>query len=495
MKRKIFIPIILLVFLGTGCEDFLDNPPRGYLTTGSFPTTKEDARLATNGVYNTMRIWNFHAGGFPILDIMSDEARKGSNPGDGTFLKAYENFTFGPTEGSFNRWWSTLYQGIRRAHIVMEGIPSVDMDENLKTRYLAETRFLRALFYARLVRAFGDVPKVTSTDPPTSLPRAPKEEIYEEIIIPDLEFAIENLPLRSEYSSADLGRATKGAAKGILAKVYLFRGNMEKAKQYALEVINSGQYSLNPEFSDIFNEDHPFGPGSLLEIGAVPESNYFRGGNQYANTWGVRGEPNLGWGFGRPSYDLIEDFGDDPRKDKTILFLGETIEGITIQGDDNTPDTTYSDENPDEILEVECYNQKTFTPGDETRFSYGVNRKLLRYADVLLMAAEALNETGEPGQALEYLNIVRERARGDNPDALPDITTTNQEELRDIIIEERHRELALEGHRYWDLVRTGKAAEILGPYGFEEGKHELLPIPQNAIDMSEGLIEQNPNYS
>jgi hypothetical protein len=119
---------------------------------------------------------------------------------------------------------------------------------------------------------------------------------------------------------------------------------------------------------------------------------------------------------------------------------------------------------------------------------------ILRYADVLLMAAEALNETGQSGEALTYLNRVRERARGDNGDVLPDITTTNQAELRDIIIEERHRELALESHRYFDLVRTGKASEVLGPYGFEEGKHELLPVPQNAIDMSEGMIQKNEGY-
>jgi hypothetical protein len=119
---------------------------------------------------------------------------------------------------------------------------------------------------------------------------------------------------------------------------------------------------------------------------------------------------------------------------------------------------------------------------------------ILRYADVLLMAAEALNETGQSAEALPYLNQVRQRARGDNPDVLPDITTTDQSELRDIIIEERHRELALESHRYFDLVRTGKAVEVLGEYGFQQGKHELLPVPQNAIDMSEGLIKQNEGY-
>lgn len=494
MKRNIILSIILILLFTTGCEDFLDNPPRGYLTTGSFPTSKEDAELATNGVYNTMRIWNFHTGGFPILDVMSDEALKGSNPGDGTFLRSYENFTFEPTEGSFNRWWSTLYQGIRRAHIVLENVPDIDMDESLKARLVAEARFLRGFFYFELVKAFGDVPKVLSTEPPGSLPRSPKEEIYQEIIIPDMEHAADILPFRSGYSTSNLGRVTKGTARGMLAKVYLFRKDFETAAEYALQVINSGEYELHPDFSGVFDVNQPFGSGSLLEVGAVPESNYFNGGNQYANTWGVRGEPNLGWGFGRPSYDWIESYEEDPRMDATVLFVDETIEGITILGDDSTPDTTYSDENPDEIVEIECYNQKTFAPGSEPRYSYGVNRMMLRYADVLLMAAEALNETGQSAEALPYLNQVRERARGDNPDVLPDITTTDQNELRDIIIEERHRELALESHRYFDLVRTGKAPEVLGPHGFVEGKHELLPVPQNAIDMSEGMIQQNEGY-
>lgn len=494
MKRNIFITALLFLFIATGCEDFLDNPPRGYLTTATFPTTQEDARLATNGVYNTMRIWNFHSGGFPILDIMSDEALKGSNPGDGTFLRDYENFTFGPTEGSFNRWWSTLYQGIRRAHIVMENVPDIDMDESLKQRLVAEARFLRGFFYFELVKAFGDVPKVTSTEPPASLPRTSKEEIYQDIILPDMQHGVDVLPLRSQYGSKDIGRVTRGTAAGMLAKVHLFRHEYETAAQYALDVIELGQYTLEDDFRDVFHVDNPFGSGSLLEVGAVPETDFFSGGSQYANTWGVRGEPNLGWGFGRPSYDLIQDYGEDPRKDATILFLGETIEGITIEGDDSTPDTTYSEENPGEIVAIECYNKKTFAAGTEPRYSFGINRILLRYADVLLMAAEALNETGEPGEALTYLNMVRARARAGNEEVLPDITTTNQNALRDIILEERHRELALEGHRYFDLVRTGKAPEVLGPHGYQEGKHELLPIPQNTIDMSEGLIEQNDGY-
>ena len=282
MIRKTFTIIVVFLFLMGCSEDFLDNPPKGQPTTGNFPTTANDAELAINGVYNTLRIWNLHAGGFPILDIMSDEAKKGSNPGDGVVIRQFEEFTFTPSNGSFERWWGSLYKGIKRSHLVLENVPGINMDEQLQTRILAEARFLRGFFYFTLVRAFGDVPKVTSSEPPQQMGRTDKEEIYQEIIIPDFEFAIEHLPVRSDYSSSELGRATKGAARGLLAKVYLWRENYELAEQYALDVINSEQYSLDPDFANVFDE--PFGPGAILEVGALPRTSMENGGNQYANT-------------------------------------------------------------------------------------------------------------------------------------------------------------------------------------------------------------------
>jgi hypothetical protein len=133
-------------------------------------------------------------------------------------------------------------------------------------------------------------------------------------------------------------------------------------------------------------------------------------------------------------------------------------------------------------------------PGTNTITQWGHHRRLIRYADVLLLAAECLNENGNPGLALVYLNQVRERARQGNNSILPDITTTDPALLSDIIMEERRHELAMEGHRFWDLVRTGRAAQVLGPLGFVPGKHELLPIPQNEIDISQGTLIQNPNW-
>jgi hypothetical protein len=146
------------------------------------------------------------------------------------------------------------------------------------------------------------------------------------------------------------------------------------------------------------------------------------------------------------------------------------------------------------IIRIESYNQKVWIAGTSTGTQHGHNRRLMRYADVLLIAAEALNEIDNPADALIYLNMVRERARQGAIGILPDITEMNKDLLRDIILHERRVELALEVHRFWDLVRTGKAPEVLGPMGFVEGKHELLPIPQNEIDISQGTLQQNPNW-
>src|SRR5690606_12728779 len=171
--------------------------------------------------------------------------------------------------------------------------------------------------------------------------------------------------------------------------------------------------------------------------------------------------------------------------------LGEVIDGIQINGDSGTPDEF----NNGYAIEIESYNQKVWVPGATTISNFGHNRRILRYADVLLTAAEALNENNKPVEALVHLNKVRERARQDNEEILPDITETDKEALREIILHERRVELALEGHRFWDLVRTGKVAEVLGPRGFIEAKHEVFPIPQNQIDLSQGTLKQNDNWN
>jgi tetratricopeptide (TPR) repeat protein len=336
------------------------------------------------------------------------------------------------------------------------------------------------------------VPLITNTTPQSKTPRSTPEEVYA-LIIEDLEYAISILPEKSEYDPDDAGRATKGAANSLLGKVYLYREEFTKAEPLFMDVINSNEYDLEPLFIDANSVNGNNGIESVFEIGALQIDGFESGGNQYANTQGVRGTPNRGWGFSRPTENLRVSFeADDPRVEGTIIDLGQTLDGVLIQGDGATPDVVKDQEG--NIIEVECYNRKVWVPGTNVPTQWGHHRRLIRYADVLLMAAEVLNENGKPGDALIYLNKVRERARQGNNSILPDITTADYTLLRDAIIAERRHELAMEGFRFWDLVRTGKAPQVLGPLGFVEGKHELLPIPQTEIDISQGTITQNPNY-
>lgn len=482
-----------MLIISLGCEDFLDKPLQGELTQETFPTKPEDALLATNAIYNILRNSAFNTGLFPILDIMSDDASKGSNPDDAaTTIGPYNNFTHIPTEGSVSRWWNILYEGIKRANIVIIKVPDIDMASALKLRYVGEARFLRALFYFDLVRAWGDVPLVNTLTPSIELTRSPKSAIYE-LIIADLLFAAENLPEKSSYGPNDLGRATRGAAKSLLAKVYLFQNDFPNAQKYALEVIASGQYSLEPNFADANSVNGDHGVESIFEVGAIGLEGLANGGNQYGNVQGVRGTPNRGWGFNRPSLALMNSFQtNDPRLEATVIFLGEVLDGVRIIGDGLTPDETYNAAG--QLVEIECYNQKVWTPGINVPTAFGHNRRIIRYADVLLMAAEALNKNGNSSAALVHLNNVRARARGGNANILPDISETNQAALDALIFRERRHELALEGHRFWDLVRTGRAVEVLGPLGFKQGKHEYLPIPQSEVDLSQRRITQNPGW-
>lgn len=475
------------------CEDALDKSPQGSLIAENFPVTSSDALQAVNAVYNTMRITEFNFGLFPIMDIMSDDAHKGSNPDDqGSTIGPFDNFTHIAGAGQTYQWWNTLYLGIKRANVVIQKVPSITMDETLKNRYVGEAKFLRALFYFDLVRAFGGVPKITSVDAAVQQSRATAEDILV-LIEQDLTDAIAGLPEKSEYGSADIGRATKGAANALKARVHLWQDEYPDAETHAMAVINSGQYDLEDNFEDANSKNGEFGVESVFEIGAIGEESLTNGGNQYANVQGVRGSPNRGWGFNRPSEDLKAAFeSGDPRLEATVLNLGEVMnDSIVIVGDGNTPDGPAKNKYtypgfPDGIEEIEAYNQKVWTPGTNVPSQFGHNRRIIRYADVLLMAAEALNANGKPNDALEYLNEVRERVD------LDPVTETNQQELDEIIFHERRVELALEGHRFWDLIRTDRADDVLSPYGFIPGKHELLAIPQEEVDLA-GL-EQNDGW-
>ncbi len=490
LKLKVLTFITATIFLFSCKDEFLEKSPQGQVTQENFPSNPADALAATNAVYEVLRYGTYHRGFYPIDDIMSDDALKGSSPGDLTAdLLPFDVFDHNVTNPFILNWWRALYTGVRRANVVIDRVPSVKMSTELKSRYLAEARFLRALYYSDLARGFGGVPLVTESEVKTDFTRSSLTQTYD-FIEADLRKAMDVLPEASEYAAEDIGRATKGAAKALLARVYLYQEEFDSAAIFAEEVINSQQYGLENSFENAFRQETEFGMESVFEVGGIgAQGGITAGNNDYSIGQGVRGTPNRGIGANRPSMDLINSFEEgDPRMQATVIFVGEELDGIEILGDPQTPDTTANGQ-------PETYNQKIWTPGTTPFSNTEHNRRLIRYAEVLLIAAEALNQTGNSAQALIYLNQIRERAREGNTDILKDITETNPDVLEDIILNERRYELALEGHRYWDLVRTGKAPEILGPLGFQTNKHELLPIPQSERDITNGLLDQNPNWN
>ncbi len=477
---------MLICLFSISCKkDFLEKKPLGQLTSDNFFETADHAVWATNAAYEQLRNWDVHVFSFiGLTDIISDDTDKGSTPSDANFLTELDNFTFDAGNISVGAVWTGYYQGIYRANIALENIPTIEMGEALQTRLLSECRFLRAYYYFNLVRWFGDIPLITKTldRADFSQPRTSKTEVYAQII-QDLENAIDVLP--TQFSGVDKGRATKGAAQGLLSKVYLTLGDFTNSSEQALAVIAAQKYALLPSYAQIFTAAGENSSESLFEVQTAAFETG-GGGTQYNEVQGVRGNPNLGWGFNRPSDDLVGDYErGDPRREATILYVGEVLpDGSALVAD-----------NPN--IFNERYNQKAWVPTHEGGNGNGPgNIRLLRYADVLLIAAEALNELGETTDALLYLNLVRARARGQSTSILPDITVTNKEELRTIIWHERRVEFALEQQRWFDLVRQGKAASVMQAVGknFEIGKHELLPLPQTEIDLSGGLLEQNAGY-
>lgn len=481
-----FLLILPFIAVTSSCsDDFLEKKPLGQLTSDNFFETEDHAVWATNAIYAHLRDWQVHVFSYiGATDIISDDSDKGSTPSDATFLLEIDNFTFDPGNITFSGLWPGYYQGVYRANIAIENIPNIEMDEDLKERLIGECKFLRAYFYFNLVRWFGDVPLITKTLDQSEFTqsRNPISEVYTQII-QDFSDAADALP--ATYPAQDRGRATSGAAQSFLAKVYLTLGDFDQASTFALEVINSNQYDLFPSYQQLFTEEGENSEESIFEIQTAAFETG-GGGSQYNEVQGVRGTPNLGWGFNRPSDDLVASYeSGDPRREATILNVGEVLpDGSAIVED-----------NPN--IFNERYNQKAWVANHPGGNGNGPgNIRILRFADVLLMAAEALNEGNQPEEALTHLNRVRQRARGQSNFILRDIEETNKDALREIIWRERRSELAMEQQRWFDLLRQGRAAEVMKGVGknFVEGKHELFPIPQNEIDISGGSLTQNPGY-
>ncbi|MCF0056892.1 RagB/SusD family nutrient uptake outer membrane protein [Dyadobacter sp. CY356] len=476
-----------MLLFPVACQDsFLDTDPQGKQAGDVFWVNESDATKAVNAMYANLRSFdNIAFGSVAVESLGSDETEKGSSASDATFLNTYDNFSVGSTDGQLGAFWSAQYKNINYANQVLDNIPAIEMTAALKERYLAEAKFIRAYSYFRLVRAFGDVPlrlKVPADNSEYNIPRTPKAEVYT-VIEKDLTEAAAVLP--ASYGTADLGRVTKGAALSLHAKVSMYEKKWQQVYDLTTQVIASGQYKLVANYEQLFRIANENSSESVFEIqNELVLDNADASNSQYSQVQGVRGVVGGGWGFNVPTQALADAYETgDPRRDATIIFRGETTpEGDFIPTVGDNP----------------MYNQKSYVPFSlfVSGFNEGAqqNVRVIRYADVLLMNAEAANELGKTTEALASLEIVRARARGTSTTILPKVTTTEQVALRTAIWHERQVELAMEFDRYFDVIRQGRGAAVFGPKGWTAGKNEVWPVPQTEIDLSGGVLTQNAGY-
>jgi len=492
--RQILTAVVVMsgLFIITGCEGFLDRQPLDQISQSNFYKTAMDAELAAKSMYAIPQGINWYGKSWMITEIPSDNTTSGGNDPD---FSPIDNFTISDDNIPNTEFWTEHYRLVASANQVLGNVPQIVMDADAKAAVLGEAEFLRAFSYFDLVRIYGDVPivkEVPTIDSDVLVSRDPVDEVYD-FIITDLISAIESLP--AERSSADAGRATSGAAKALLAKVYVTTGDFDKSMELCREIIASGQYRLMADFADNWLKDKsdnnaeaifqmqyvgcgPIGTGNALQSFFAP--------------WGQGITKNSdGWGSQIPTAPAI----DNP---------GTTIKDIFKEEDRRTYHTimTPTDEYPT-INPGEGYiyppsgasrggiNIKKYVIGggpDVCFLTSPQNLHVIRYADVLLTLAEASCRGGGgisvTPDVVDAYNQVRMRA---GYDAVGSITTED-------VFAERRLEFAFEGHRWFDLLRTGKVKETMLLHGKGmQDYHVLFPIPSSELSINPNLT-QNPGY-
>lgn len=498
MKKNIVQILLLLLFFFSiaGCKKFITKDIVGQYPESQFYTTQAQALLAINAAYqplgfttaNNNRLWVFG-------DVASNDAAKGGNPGDQADIEFIDQFTINSTNGNLASIWALLYDGIARCNIVLSKVPAITMDKNIQTRILGEAKFLRAWYYFELINIFGDVPLVLQPLGPDQLQvaQSPVQLIFETVIEIDLIDAAANLP--ATYSGADVGRATAGAATALLAKAYLFESKWDKAATASGKIVNGNLYNLMLLYSQNFSAKFKNNKESVFEVQHLTGQDPKLGNelNQY-----FAPQVDGGYYFNAPTQNFVDEFEKtgtgiiDPRLDYTVgrdsmpWFNNRIFDKAWSQS------TGYLTRKHQQSL-AEVPNKS----------DGNINYIAIRYADVLLWYAEALNESGHSAAALLPLNTVRKRARESYlydtgqagypnipTDLLPDIISTNQVDLRKAIQHERRVELGFEFHRYFDIIRWGKeyAAKAFTDkpnFNYDLDKH--FPIPQIERDRNKAL--------
>lgn len=478
--KKIYslITLILLLIMPSCKDDFIDLKPVSTVSTDALYKTDRDFQDAVTGIYGVYQTQYLNMWLFADIrgDDSWDELVKGT-------AAAMDLFTINNDDGVIRSTWRNYFNIINRANMLLSKIENSDASiVKNKERHIGEARFLRALAYFDMVRIFGAVPMVTK---PLSIEESYKSgriavaTIYQDVIIEDLLAAEIKLP--ASYTGPNVGRATQGAAKALLGKVYLTTGEFQKAESKLKEVTTMG-YALLPDYNSLFdytkNEHHS---EYIFDI------EYEEGmgeGTNYTNNF-LPKNPGL------TAFYKVTGGGNDannPPKSLFALFTPEDKRKAI------TAANGHFDANGKFILLVPSANaSSTFTKkymvpvivsGDSK-----ANWKVIRYADVLLMYAEALNENGKTGEALTFLNRVRARA------GVPEYAGLNQSETRENIYLERRLELSFEGHRWFDLLRTGRALSVMAPFGMKENM-TVFPLPLSQVQLinDPAIFPQNPGY-
>lgn len=477
MKKNILMVCALAAFALScaSCDDFLNQEPISNSSVTGFYKTQADIEQGIAGAYNSLQSYKQYGANFIFfMEVRSDNTYTESITTSGGIYGDFDLFRTVSTNNILDLTWAGCYEGIQRCNIVLGNIDNVPMDENLKKQYKGEMLFIRALTYFNLVRIWGDVPLVTKEvkDPfeAFAFTRTPSSEVYQQIVT-DLSDAAGLLS--AKVDKARIGAATSGAANALLGKVYLTLKDYSNAEIVLKKVIDSKVYKLLDSYADVFNVLNKNSEESIFEI--QYNKDVADQGSRFANIFAPKGSTEVTGGVGTslgdntPTEDLYNNYEDgDLRKDVSI---GKISDG-----------------------RMYC---KKFVVAPVLPNQSDANFIVLRYADVLLMYAEALNENGykTDGDAFKYLNDIHERA-GLNMYTATELS--NQELFREAIWNERRFELAFENHRWFDLLRTGKAVEIMNASAngeFTVSPHQLIyPIPQSQIDAAPDKMTQNDKY-
>ncbi|SFD87719.1 Starch-binding associating with outer membrane [Chitinophaga sp. CF118] len=516
MKRYILI-LSAASLLAAGCNKKLDQVNPNAQTSSSFWKTGADAVQGVNAAYAPMLLDGAYMRFTPILlDVRGDDIRSNS---PWTAISGVGKFALGTSDASGYGWaFDEYYEGVARCNQVLDNVPGISMDADLKNRVLGQAYFLRGLYFFHLVNMFGNVALPITTPKSSSdffSPQTTEAQGWKQVIA-DFKAAVDLLPATyTNVSGADanqLGRATKGAAMGYLGKAYLFNKMYTEAAAQFKGVIDLGVYDLMPDYKDNFTESKENNIESVFEIQfsttvggtdlgwqGIPTSTWAKTSAR-AITFGA---PNFGWTDVQPSLSAFNEFQQektidgqvDPRLDATMFYNkpGETIYGQSFA-------LVYA--NSSYLNDVFCrkYENGDGNKANEYDWKSGINERLMRYSDILLMYAESLNELNQTSQAAPYIQKVRTRAN------LPDITATlaamTQQQMRDQLAHERLLEFCLEGHRFDDIRRWGWLQDATkldmlkarDPEfnNYKAGK-ELYPIPQGEIDNNPGF-KQNSSY-